>query len=66
MTLTALGTVPQPLKGRGYRATFALKCTCGSQFLWGKVSDPRNIKCPSCGTVSTLTEDAPILNGSAT
>jgi len=64
MTLTALKTIPQLLRGRGYAATFALQCSCGSKFLWGKTFDPRAIKCPSCGTIDTLTEDAPILNGS--
>ena len=65
MALTVLHSVPQLLRGRGYRATFALKCSCGSHFLWGRISDPRDIKCPNCGTIETLTEDAPILNGSS-
>lgn len=59
---TILTAVPQRLRGRGHNRCIPMQCTCGIQFLFGlsdgaekviATCDQMDIKCPSCGTVTS-------------
>lgn len=66
MTFTVLKQIPAQLRGRGSMTSLALKhdCAGAGAFLWSKINARPDIKCPYCKTTETLTEDAPVLNGS--